>query len=231
MNINQVNQFVRKVCEEVCDGVDEFNVLNQAVQAKYPSRVSFQLKVNGEETYFDVPLFYVNEENGEQPSGKATGFDPVYRGFESLLLSQGQVAEWSNAADCNPAFSPVRIRPYLPNLEDNNMLKVILAAVLLTFAGAAVAETQPYVEYKNEYKWVDGRHDVNIDHLRLGLKFDNFYIETGAATSTFGTGFSSEIGYKFKFKERWELKGKWEGVETNPLLKHKLETEIRYYFK
>lgn len=110
-------------------------------------------------------------------------------------------------------------------------MKTVIAAMLLLLAGVATAETQPYVEYKSELRFTDTRYDATADTLRFGLKFDKWYAELGATTSTFGTGLSTEIGYKFKLAKRWELKGKWEGGDVNPLFKSKLETEVRYYFK
>lgn len=112
------------------------------------------------------------------------------------------------------------------------------AAVFMLMSSAAQADSvldafknpQMYTEYKSEIKFKSDTHTGNIDTLRFGAKFNNFYIESGAATGEFGTGMSTEIGYKFNIDEHWDIKGKWEGTENHPFVKHKLETEIRYTF-
>ena len=111
-------------------------------------------------------------------------------------------------------------------------MKYIVAVILLTFASTASADLpfRSYAEWKNEIKMVNSTHKVNIDHLRFGAKFDNFYGELGPMSTDIGSGLSYELGYKFKVSGKWELKGKWEGTTINDILGHKLETEIRYYF-
>ncbi len=94
----------------------------------------------------------------------------------------------------------------------------VLIALILFISPAAFAA--PYIEYKNEYKFLSKE---DIHHLRLGYKTEkNFYIEAGPRTE----GYSSELGYKIK-RGSFTFKGKWEGSKTEDF-KHKLETEVRY---
>jgi len=105
-----------------------------------------------------------------------------------------------------------------------------LILLLVLFVSTASADFRSYVEWKNEIKMVNSNHKVNIDHLRFGAKFNKFYGEIGPMSTDIGSGISAELGYKFKFKKRWELKGKWEGTTIDDILGHKLETELRFYF-
>ena len=96
-------------------------------------------------------------------------------------------------------------------------MKVLIALILFISPAAFAA---PYVEYKNEYKFLS---QEDIHHLRLGYKTEkNFYIEIGPRTK----GYSSELGYKIK-RGPITFKGKWESSKTDNF-NHKLETEIRY---
>jgi hypothetical protein len=96
-------------------------------------------------------------------------------------------------------------------------LRVLIALILFISPAAFAA---PYIEYKNEYKFLSKE---DIHHLRFGYKTEkNFYIEAGPRTE----GYSSELGYKIK-RGSFTFKGKWEGSKTEDF-KHKLETEVRY---
>ena len=110
------------------------------------------------------------------------------------------------------------------------MKYIILLVLLISASASAEIPFRSYVEWKNEIKMLNSSHKVNIDHLRFGAKFDKFYAELGPMTTDIGSGVSYELGYKFKFKTKWELKGKREGTTINDILGHKLETELRYYF-
>ena len=107
---------------------------------------------------------------------------------------------------------------------------LFLGLTLLWSYAIQADDFRSYVEWKNEIKMVNSNHKVNIDHLRFGAKFNKFYGEIGPMSTDIGSGISAELGYKFKFKKRWELKGKWEGTTINDILGHKLETELRFYF-
>lgn len=112
-------------------------------------------------------------------------------------------------------------------------MKLIIAIVLSLFSLTAVAEDwtpQPYLEYKQELKYVGDLFKRDIHHLRFGAKFGMLYAELGPMTSDGNDGVSAEIGYKFKLSDRFVLKGKWEGVDQNSVFGHKLETEIRFTF-
>lgn len=83
-----------------------------------------------------------------------------------------------------------------------------------------------YLEYKSEAKFRNSNHTSSVDHLRVGYQFDNnFYFEAGPRTD----GASGEIGYKYRFSDKWSFKGKWEGHDTDRLT-HKIECELRYRF-
>ena len=110
------------------------------------------------------------------------------------------------------------------------MKYIALLVLFLSTSALADVPFRSYVEWKNEIKMVNSNHKVNIDHLRFGAKFDKFYGELGPMSTDIGSGISYELGYKFKFNTKWELKGNWEGTTINDILGHKLETELRFYF-
>ena len=97
--------------------------------------------------------------------------------------------------------------------------------LLLLLSAPAFAESYPYVEWKNEQKYIYSSHDKSVNHFRAGIRFKNTYFELGPMTD----GESFETGYKFK-NRNWKFKMKWEGKNTTSL-KHKVETEIRYNFR
>lgn len=101
-------------------------------------------------------------------------------------------------------------------------MKLFTAALLCLSVSSANATS--YVEYKTKQKFSYNDYDKSVNHLRLGYKADNnLYFEAGKMTD----GYSAEIGYKFKFNEKFVLKGKWEGEDTTKF-KHGFETELRY---
>lgn len=111
-------------------------------------------------------------------------------------------------------------------------MKSLTIIFLLVFASIAQADNfRSYVEYKNEMRFVNGQHlPRDAHHLRFGLVYSNFYGELGGVDTDFGSGVSGEFGYKFRFDQQWEIKGKWEGTSLSNDLGHKLETEFRFYF-
>ena len=87
-------------------------------------------------------------------------------------------------------------------------------------------QAAPYIEYKNEVKYLNSSHTSTVNHIIGGYEFKTgnlkLYGEAGYTTE----GTSIEVGYKFKPLKNLTLKGKWEGVDRE----HKLETEVRYTF-
>jgi hypothetical protein len=92
--------------------------------------------------------------------------------------------------------------------------------LLLLLPLAANAGT--YIEYKNTLPLTDS---ATTHDLRLGVKGDNLYFESGMYEKDGETGVSYETGYKFRWNSL-EFKGKVEGRRSNS----KIETEIRYNF-
>ena len=107
------------------------------------------------------------------------------------------------------------------------MKKLIVVALVSLMSVSAFAG--PYVEAKNKIKFTEFD---NIDlgsgtnHLRLGYKGKNTYIEAGAMSDG---GTSAEAGYKFKFDNGFTVKGMIESTNVDAW-KHGVETEIRYSF-
>ena len=98
--------------------------------------------------------------------------------------------------------------------------------ILAVYSTSSPADA--YAGFKNEVPFKNLKAQSDINHLRLGYKFDNsLYIEAGAMTG--GTGI--EMGYKFK-KGNWTIKGKFEGTDTSQrdYFKSKIETEVIYKF-
>lgn len=101
------------------------------------------------------------------------------------------------------------------------MLKLFILLIVLTQS----VQASTYIEFKNELPLDnDFRTQKATNHLRLGHKFNNTYIEFGPMTN----GKSIEAGYKFK-RNKWTFKGKIESKDTGSF-KSKVETEIRYTF-
>ena len=101
-----------------------------------------------------------------------------------------------------------------------------LIIILAVYSSSNSADA--YAGFKYEIPYKDLTKQTEINHLRLGYKFDNsMYIEAGAMTG--GTGI--EMGYKFK-KGNWLVKGKFEGTDTTQrdYFKSKIETEVIYKF-
>ena len=115
-------------------------------------------------------------------------------------------------------------------------MKTLVALLVLTFSGvsyAAELDLTPYIEYKNELKYKGSEFQDDIHHLRFGAQLGKVYAEIGPMSSDLGTGTSAEVGYKWKFTDRWIIKGKWEATNQDrngPDLNHKLETELRVTF-
>ena len=103
-------------------------------------------------------------------------------------------------------------------------MKYLILILSLCFSMSALS-SYPYVEWKNEQKYIDSSHDKSVNYFRAGIRFKNTYFELGPMTD----GESFETGYKFK-NRNWKFKMKWEGKNTTSL-KHKVETEIRYNFR
>ena len=111
-------------------------------------------------------------------------------------------------------------------------MKYVLSFIsLMVFSSAAMAG--PYVEYKNELKFLDDEFlsDDIVHHLRFGTLLGdsdkNLYFEVGPRTD----GYSGEVGYKIK-NGPLTFKGKWEGSKIDEVdpIGSKLETEIRFSF-
>tara|TARA_R110000782_G_scaffold1122_5_gene4326 strand:- start:3017 stop:3382 length:366 start_codon:yes stop_codon:yes gene_type:complete len=105
---------------------------------------------------------------------------------------------------------------------------IVTLPLWLAFLFSTRTEASGYASYKHELPLADYKLQADINHLRIGYRFDNrMYIEAGAMTG--GTGI--EMGYKFK-KGNWIVKGKFEGTDTTQrdYFKSKVETEIIYTF-
>lgn len=111
-------------------------------------------------------------------------------------------------------------------------MKYVLSFIgLMVFSSAAMAG--PYVEYKNDLKFLDDEFlsDDTVHHLRFGTLLGdsdkNLYFEVGPRTD----GYSGEVGYKVK-NGPLTFKGKWEGSKIDEVdpIGSKLETEIRFSF-
>ena len=108
------------------------------------------------------------------------------------------------------------------------MKTIIIAAALM----GTVASAGPYVEVKSKAKFDGESYAVSYltndatNYLRFGYEGEMAYFEAGGMTG----GFSTEAGYKFKFKNGWTIKGKVESGNAEGW-EHSVETEIRYTFK
>lgn len=107
-------------------------------------------------------------------------------------------------------------------------MKKILMTLTMIFAPPTWADDPKYyAEYKNEWNLNSWDYKSTQQFLRFGMEFDKFYVEAGPMYSASGDlDISSEMGYKFKLNERFQLKGKFETKAEGA----KLETEFRYYF-
>lgn len=112
---------------------------------------------------------------------------------------------------------------------------ICMALILVTCAGAATADTRWYTEYKHDMNFIDEEYvqDSARNNLRFGAQGEIFYIEAGPSERAGDFGASLEAGYKWKFADSWELKGKLESFQFDQNegdVGSKIETELRYYF-
>lgn len=102
-------------------------------------------------------------------------------------------------------------------------------------ASSVQAEPRYYVEYKNDILLRDEHYVDNSarNNIRAGVQGEVFYIEAGPVENSGNFGTSYETGYKYKFNNSLEFKGKLEGYQFDSFegsSSSKFETEVRYYF-
>jgi hypothetical protein len=116
-------------------------------------------------------------------------------------------------------------------LEYASHMKQIIAILLLLGSSVATAdEFRSYMEYKNQLNYADRIHVLTQHRLHYGITDGNFYFELGGLTHDFESGISSEVGFTFIDKTRWNISMNWEGVKYDDYLDHNLETVVRFYF-